>query len=635
MFSPNYSKIKHLRSTGQSPAAFSLLQSHAPASDEDAFEALVCLFLVGDIANLVHVCGTRPWKARWAAQMSTALVEMLSRGNPQQALMLARDAVAEPAVRHDVQAFFLMILLANDLADEAHRYVRERLLPAPVGETFLLTMMAETALAAKDYAQASQLASAAFSSDFENYRILIIRSHANFGLRNYHEALGNAQIANRIDPGSLPAALQIMRCQNKLGDHYAVITAFDALTTGTPAPPEMHIELGTAWAGLDRTPEAIAAFRLALAVSPPAVDAIRGLLKIYVNAFDAPAVATLTAQYAATMDSDIDCVLLRGLHQLQCGRVANARRELMTCHEMNIRRGDALELLPWPVPEPRLRHDYEQLALLQQRGKLDAAGKAALAVLSPYYRQSGDPNRIFAPEGAAGDALRNALCNIHHLPAAPFQGAALGANDYGDIEAQYAADKMVVIDEFLTPQALRELRRFCEEATIWKTYYRSGYTGALLTRGFAAEVVLAIADQLARAMPAVIGDAPLLQAWGFKYDQRMQGINTHADFAKINVNFWITPDTACEDSTTGGMVIYDRPVPKNWTAADYNSNPGKLRTFLRVHNAASRRVPYRENRCVLFDSSLIHVTDELHFKPGYDNRRINVTLLYGKQRGSE
>ena len=635
MFSPRYAEIKYLRSTGQRPAALSLLKLHPPVSDEDAFEAVVCLFQLGDFENMLNVCANRPWTSLWAAQMGKALVEMLGRDNPQQALTYARVAIADSAGAHDARAFFLIILLANGLTDEAHSYVREHLHPPPAGETFLLTAMAEAALAKKDFVQASQLASAAYASDFENYRVLIIRSHADFGLANYHEALGSAQFANRLDPGSSPAALQIMRCQNKLGDHYAVITAFDALQSGAPVPPEVHVELGTAWAGLNRTVDAIAAFRAALATSPPALDAVRGLLKIHVNAGDGAAVDALTGEYAAVMDTDIDCVLLRGLQQLQCGDLGEARRYLMTCHDMNVRRGDALEQLAWPVSEPRLRHDYEQLELLHRRGKLNIGGKDALRVLTPYYRQSGDPGQIFAPEGAAGVELRKALCDIHHLPESPFQGAALGNNDYRAVEAQYAADKMVVIDNFLTPEALIELRRFCEEATIWKTYYRNGYTGALLTRGFSSHVLLAIADQLKRAMPSVIGDAPLLQAWGFKYDQRLQGINTHADFAKVNVNFWITPDASCVDSTTGGMVIYDRPVPSNWTAADYNSNPGKLKTFLRVHNANSQRVPYRENRCVLFDSSLIHVTDELHFKPGYDNRRVNVTLLYGRARGSE
>jgi hypothetical protein len=36
------------------------------------------------------------------------------------------------------------------------------------------------------------------------------------------------------------------------------------------------------------------------------------------------------------------------------------------------------------------------------------------------------------------------------------------------------------------------------------------------------------------------------------------------------------------------------------------------------------------NRCVLFDSTYFHTTDDIHFKDGYENRRINCTLLFGK-----
>jgi hypothetical protein len=165
--------------------------------------------------------------------------------------------------------------------------------------------------------------------------------------------------------------------------------------------------------------------------------------------------------------------------------------------------------------------------------------------------------------------------------------------------------------------------------------YARGYVGAVLPQGFAPPVLLALAGALRRAMPTVVGPHPLLQAWAFKYDQRMQGINMHADFARVNVNFWTTPDSACEDPNTGGMVVYDVPVPESWTFADYNNNAEKLAAYLRVHNAKPKRVPYRENRCVLFDSSLIHVTDEMHFKPGYENRRVNVTLLYGNVRTGE
>jgi len=40
-------------------------------------------------------------------------------------------------------------------------------------------------------------------------------------------------------------------------------------------------------------------------------------------------------------------------------------------------------------------------------------------------------------------------------------------------------------------------------------------------------------------------------------------------------------------------------------------------------------IPYRRNRVVVFDSALYHATNRHSFKPGYTNRRINLTLLFG------
>jgi hypothetical protein len=42
-------------------------------------------------------------------------------------------------------------------------------------------------------------------------------------------------------------------------------------------------------------------------------------------------------------------------------------------------------------------------------------------------------------------------------------------------------------------------------------------------------------------------------------------------------------------------------------------------------------IPYRQNRAVIFNSDLFHETDRISFRGGYENRRINVTLLYGKR----
>jgi hypothetical protein len=198
--------------------------------------------------------------------------------------------------------------------------------------------------------------------------------------------------------------------------------------------------------------------------------------------------------------------------------------------------------------------------------------------LKRYYDRTGDVGKAFYPDDSDAKALKGALGEFHYWPDAPFSGKALGETDYDAVEASYFKNtpSLVVIDDFLTSSALLELRRFCEEATVWKSQYGNGYVGTFLSEGFCPRVLLAAADELRRAMPSVFGDHALIQAWAFKYDQRMRGTSLHADLAKVNVNFWITPDAACEERETGGMVVYDIPAPRNRSFQDYNNNRAKL-----------------------------------------------------------
>ena len=58
MLSTPYLEIKRLRSTGDGAAAVALLKATAPANDDDAFEAVICLFVLGDIQSSMHIART-------------------------------------------------------------------------------------------------------------------------------------------------------------------------------------------------------------------------------------------------------------------------------------------------------------------------------------------------------------------------------------------------------------------------------------------------------------------------------------------------------------------------------------------------------------------------------------------------
>lgn len=54
--------------------------------------------------------------------------------------------------------------------------------------------------------------------------------------------------------------------------------------------------------------------------------------------------------------------------------------------------------------------------------------------------------------------------------------------------------------------------------------------------------------------------------------------------------------------------------------------------LLKPTNFANITVPHKPNRAVIFDSALFHQTDKYKFKGGYENGRINLTLLFGKMK---
>jgi hypothetical protein len=166
---------------------------------------------------------------------------------------------------------------------------------------------------------------------------------------------------------------------------------------------------------------------------------------------------------------------------------------------------------------------------------------------------------------------------------------------------------------------------------VWSREYRNQYLGAFAADGFVSPLHVQIARELRQRLPRIFSDHPLEQLWGFKYSPQMEsGINVHADFARVNLNFWITPDEANLDPESGGLVVYDVPSPPSWSFEQYNHDEQRIYDFLKQHNAQSVRVTHRCNRAVLFNSTLFHETDKIRFRDGYANRRINITYLFGK-----
>jgi hypothetical protein len=286
----------------------------------------------------------------------------------------------------------------------------------------------------------------------------------------------------------------------------------------------------------------------------------------------------------------------------------------------------------------KLRHDAGQFAYLRSIGVLDArfdATIAAYTALADRLCASGQADARKPLRGAERALIGNVYNRIIHLPEAGRVARALSPEwRPREIEERFLdrGEGLVVIDNFLTPEALAALHSFAMQATVW-TGIRYAYDrfGAFFQDGFNCALLLQIAEELRAALPRVITPRyPLRQIWGFKNAGDLPAdVNLHADFAAVNVNFWLTPDASNLDPATGGMKIYDVDAPQSWDFHTYNGRTDIIKAFLRENRAQETYVPYRQNRCVMFNSDLFHGTHALHFKPGFEHHRINVTMLYG------
>lgn len=300
---------------------------------------------------------------------------------------------------------------------------------------------------------------------------------------------------------------------------------------------------------------------------------------------------------------------------------------------------------PVPINVPKLGHDIEQFAFLVGQGLLPPEFEE----ISRLYRAASE--QIEEAHGASATVLLSAAelgaiadsyLRIAHWRETPaHDGPVLGQGwDRAEIERRYAVPPGICwVDGLLTPRALEDLRRFCLESTIWNDVthnfdegrIRHAYLGTYAGDGFSAPLLFQIAEDLTRALPAIFKDHRLIQMWAYKYEPRLEGIGIHGDNAAVNVNFWITPDEANLDPDSGGLIVYPVEAPAAWNFDDYNKDRKKIRRFLDGSGVAPVKVPYRQNRAVIFNSDLFHATAPLNFKPGYENRRINVTMLFGNR----
>jgi hypothetical protein len=294
------------------------------------------------------------------------------------------------------------------------------------------------------------------------------------------------------------------------------------------------------------------------------------------------------------------------------------------------RSGIATKSLTWAARD-KLLHDAEQFHYLSERRR----ERQRFEALARNYQMVAEevPEHATPLSDEQLESLGEDYNTAINICGAPeLAGPAVSAQaDRDALVCRFRENRAVWFDDLLTPAALAGLKRYLLESTIWHDFsHIGGFVASYLEDGLACPLLLQIVDEIRSTFPEFLGKCPLTQAWAFKGLVSKAAIEAHADDGAISINFWVTPDQANISPDHGGLVVCRVPPPAAWQIKGYEADKQSIAAFLERHANDNLIVPYRENRAVLFESRLFHHSDAPQFASGYENHRINLTLLFGR-----
>jgi len=435
-----------------------------------------------------------------------------------------------------------------------------------------------------------------------------VDAHNNLGLMFRElDDLENAkrcyQRAIQIDSNYVNAIFNLGIVFRELGEFQKAVNCYQKVIKIRPNFTKAHNNIGNVFKKLGKDNKAINHFERALKLNPNSIDAQVNISNVYISQLD------------------------------NLKNAVNASYKVLKMYH------EKSQFVNQSIPLYRLKHDMQQAEYLSSENRavigIDKFIKISKQILNRkenIENINGSYKKILLRNDEMNSLLPFYKANYIYKTSHISGGYINPAKNWKNIENEYfnSPKQIIYIDNFLSDRAIKELRKFCLRSKIWIEERRNNYLGSFSDKGFISPVHLQIAIELKNKLPKLFGQHRLGRFWAFKYDSSLgRGINIHADFALINLNFWITPDEFNNNKHAGGLKVYDTLAPYDWTFQKYNVNADEIYKLLKKNKANCTNIPYKFNRAVLFNSDYFHETDEINFKDGYEARRINITYLFG------
>jgi len=467
-------------------------------------------------------------------------------------------------------------------------------------------------------------------------------AHNNLGnvlkeLGEYQKAKSCYQKAIQIQPNYAEAHNNLGIVLQELEEHQKAISCIKKAITIQPNYAVAHYNLGIVFEALQEHQKAMCCYQKAIQIQPNYADAHNNLgivlqkLKEHQKAISSYQKALKLEPSLVNAQANISNIYISQLDDSE--KAISESYKTLTMHH------DTSKFINQRISLYRLKHDIQQAEYLSSNNykingieKFQKIGNEILSRKENKKDNSDSNKKILLNHDEINSLLPFYKANHIYQTSKIYKGCINPLKNWHDVEEEYfnSPKQIVYIDNFLSDEAVKELRAFCLVSKIWNREYENKYLGAFSDRGFVSPIHLQIAIELKQKLPKLFGQHKLGKFWAFKYDTTLgKGINVHADFAIHNLNFWITPDEYNDNKNSGGLKVYDAPAPEDWTFQQYNKKANEIHKFLNDNNANCTNIPYKFNRAVLFNSAYFHETDKINFKDGYEARRINITYLFG------
>ena len=469
-----------------------------------------------------------------------------------------------------------------------------------------------------------------------------VYAHNNLGivlkeLGEDQKAISSFQKAIEIQPNYIDAYYNLGIVLRELGEHQRAIKCCQKAIEIQPNYEGAYYNLGIVFNELGEDQKAISSFQKAIQIEPNKVNAYNGLGNVLRKIGEyQKAITYFKKALTLKPDSVLAQRLIANIYISQLDDLEKAISESHKTLKIHLK---ISKFIDHKISITRLKHDVQQAEYLSSKNykinginKFQKIGNEILGRKENREDTSNSNKKILLNDDEVKSLLPFYKANHIYQTSEIFKSCINPHINWHEIEEQYfnSPKQIICIDNFLSDEAIKELREFCLVSKIWHDERKNKNLSAMSDKGFISPIHLQIAIDLKQKLPKLFGSQRLWRYWAFKYDTTLgKGLNIHSDGGLLNLNFWITPEEYNNNKNSGGLKVYDIPAPIDWPFAKYNLNIDAIYKFLNDNNANCTTIPYKFNRAVLFNSDYFHKTDNINFKEGYEARRINITYLFG------